>query len=176
MESTGETGDREHANLCAECHRNPIGKTRRKYCDVCGPHASVFLKRRNRVELRADSTTTWPYWLEPWVAMTGDPERARAARRAYMRGYMRKWRARRHQAAPETSTAPSASSSVRSSGCRSPLTDQNQDVLELVLHDRLRDDRAKFRESARNAFVAPEMLRTTCRTATEHLTHGPDNK
>lgn len=95
MESPDGTGKRGGDTLCAECQKNPVGKTRRKYCDICGPQASAFLKRRNRAELKADATAQWPYWLEPWVAKTGDAERARAALREYQRAYMRKWRARR---------------------------------------------------------------------------------
>jgi hypothetical protein len=127
--------------LCAECQKNPVGKTRRKYCDICGPQASTFLKRRNRAELKADPTAQWPYWLEPWVAKTGNLERARAAVREYQRAYMRKWRARR-----------AAQSSGRDG------QEQRRDLPKAR-------DRDKTRGGARREFVAPQVVRLTDRVA-----------
>jgi hypothetical protein len=75
------------------------GATARSAEQRPSPTASALWKRRQRQLNRGTK-----YWLDHWLKTAGDVEAARAAYNAYMRQYMRRYRARRRFVPPPRAT------------------------------------------------------------------------
>lgn len=79
--------------MCENCRARPIPKRNRKYCEICSPRASAFLKAALRKQAR-----------ERWIAEgRKDPKPylhhwpSKEAHREYFRKYMRERRERQRK-------------------------------------------------------------------------------